>query len=202
MIHHLSVAAADPQGVGQFFADIMGGVVVDFPPNPGSCMVFKADGRGTAIEVYPAGSVMVPNGEPGAIFLRQPEAFGRSPTHFALSIDLPRDEVLARAKAKGIFGTKMRSVIKLPGAGLDAVVAQQFEVANQILAAGLVSDFCYDNAADTTLKDFLESFSEPPIIGSIGSVFPNDPPPDYSGVVGQALAQVIGQKCDEIEPPG
>lgn len=71
-----------------------------------------------------------------------------------------------------------------------------------ILAAGLVSDFCYDNAADTTLKDFLESFSEPPIIGSIGSVFPNDPPPDYSGVVGQALAQVIGQKCDEIEPPG
>ena len=53
-----------------------------------------------------------------------------------------------------------------------------------------------------SLKDFLESFSEPPIIGSIGSVFPNDPPPDYSGVVGQALAQVIGQKCDEIEPPG
>ncbi len=101
MIHHLSVAAADPQGVGQFFADIMGGVVVDFPPNPGSCMVFKADGRGTAIEIYPAGSVMIPNGEPGAIFLRQPEAFGRSPTHFALSIDLPQDEALARAKAKG-----------------------------------------------------------------------------------------------------
>jgi hypothetical protein len=71
-----------------------------------------------------------------------------------------------------------------------------------ILAAGLVSDFCYDHPADTTLKDFLESFSEPPITGSIGSVFPNDPPPDYSGVVGQALAQVIGQKCDEIEPPG
>jgi hypothetical protein len=71
-----------------------------------------------------------------------------------------------------------------------------------ILAAGLVSDFCYDHAADTTLKDFLESFSGDPITGSIGSVFPGDPPPDYSGVVGQALAQVIGQKCDEIEPPG
>ncbi|HEY0135932.1 MAG TPA: hypothetical protein VGB85_17725 [Nannocystis sp.] len=71
-----------------------------------------------------------------------------------------------------------------------------------ILAAGLVSDFCHDNAADTTLKTFLESFSEPPIIGSIGSVFPNDPPPDYTGVVGSALAQVIGQKCDELQPPG
>ncbi len=70
-----------------------------------------------------------------------------------------------------------------------------------ILAAGLVSDFCYPHAADTTLKTFLESFSEPPIIGSIGSPFPNDPQPDYGAVIGQALAQVIGQKCDEIEPP-
>ena len=48
------------------------------------------------------------------------------------------DQLLARAVDKGIFGTKMRSFIKLPGAGLDAVVAQQFEVARQILAAGLV----------------------------------------------------------------
>jgi fructose-bisphosphate aldolase class I len=48
------------------------------------------------------------------------------------------DELLARAVAKGIFGTKMRSVIKLPGAGLEAVVDQQFEVARQILGAGLV----------------------------------------------------------------
>ena len=48
------------------------------------------------------------------------------------------DQLLARAVDNGIFGTKMRSVIKLPGAGLDAVVAQQFEVAHQILAAGLV----------------------------------------------------------------
>lgn len=48
------------------------------------------------------------------------------------------DELLARARDKGVFGTKMRSVVKLPGAGLDEVVAQQFEVGKQILAAGLV----------------------------------------------------------------
>lgn len=48
------------------------------------------------------------------------------------------NDLLARAVDKGIFGTKMRSVIKLPGAGLNAVVDQQFEVAGQILAAGLV----------------------------------------------------------------
>jgi len=49
------------------------------------------------------------------------------------------DALIARAKAKGIFGTKMRSVIKLANpAGIRAVVDQQFEVASQIIAAGLV----------------------------------------------------------------
>jgi fructose-bisphosphate aldolase class I len=48
------------------------------------------------------------------------------------------DDLLDRAVANGIFGTKERSVIKVPGAGLDAVVAQQFEVAQQVLAKGLV----------------------------------------------------------------
>lgn len=102
MIHHLSVSAQDPMSTGQFFADLMDGVAVDFPPNPGSCMVFKPDGHGTAIEIYPAGSVMVPNGEPGSIFVRQPEgADRRSPTHFALSVALDQDEVLSRAAAMG-----------------------------------------------------------------------------------------------------
>jgi fructose-bisphosphate aldolase class I len=48
------------------------------------------------------------------------------------------DELLDRAVSNGVFGTKERSVIKLPGGGLDAVVAQQFEVAQQVLRKGLV----------------------------------------------------------------
>ena len=48
-------------------------------------------------------------------------------------------ELLDRAVAKGMFGTKMRSVIKdANAAGVDAVVDQQFEVGGQILGAGLV----------------------------------------------------------------
>ena len=47
--------------------------------------------------------------------------------------------LLTRARAKGIFGTKMRSVIKrADAAGIRAVVEQQFTVARQIIAAGLV----------------------------------------------------------------
>ena len=47
--------------------------------------------------------------------------------------------LLDKAKAKRIFGTKMRSFVKQAnGAGIKDIVAQQFEVARQIIAAGLV----------------------------------------------------------------
>jgi fructose-bisphosphate aldolase class I len=49
------------------------------------------------------------------------------------------DGLLSRARDKGVFGTKMRSVIKTADpVGVDAVVDQQFEIGRQILAAGLV----------------------------------------------------------------
>jgi fructose-bisphosphate aldolase class I len=49
------------------------------------------------------------------------------------------DALLERAVAKGVFGTKMRSVVKVANqAGIDAVVDQQFDVGRTILAAGLV----------------------------------------------------------------
>jgi fructose-bisphosphate aldolase class I len=49
------------------------------------------------------------------------------------------DALLQKAKQKNIFGTKMRSVIKTDNAdGVNAVVSQQFEIACQIIDAGLV----------------------------------------------------------------
>lgn len=49
------------------------------------------------------------------------------------------EALLDRANAKGVFGTKMRSVIKLANpAGIAAVVAQQFDEAKRILAKGLM----------------------------------------------------------------
>ncbi len=72
------------------------------------------------------------------------------------------DPLLARARAKGIFGTKMRSVIKQANpAGIRAVVDQQFKIARQIIAAGLVPIIepevdikCPDKAA---AEDLLKS---------------------------------------------
>jgi fructose-bisphosphate aldolase class I len=76
------------------------------------------------------------------------------------------DKLLARAKAKGIFGTKMRSVIKQANpAGIKAIVDQQFEVGRQIIAAGLVPIIepevdihCPDKAgAETLLHDAIKA---------------------------------------------
>jgi fructose-bisphosphate aldolase class I len=49
------------------------------------------------------------------------------------------DDLLAKANAQDVFGTKMRSVVKLANAqGVDDLIEQQFAVAKQILAAGLM----------------------------------------------------------------
>ncbi len=49
------------------------------------------------------------------------------------------DGLLAKAKSKRIFGTKMRSVAKQASAsGVEAIVKQQFEIGRRIAAAGLI----------------------------------------------------------------
>ena len=85
--------------------------------------------------------------------------------------------LLDKGKAKGIFGTKMRSFIKQANAaGIKAIVSQQFEVAGQILAAGLlpiiepeVDIHCPDRAkAEEFLKAaILEELEELPANQSV-----------------------------------
>jgi fructose-bisphosphate aldolase, class I len=68
------------------------------------------------------------------------------------------DILLARAVKLGIFGTKMRSVIHLPSkAGIAAVVAQQFAVAEQIAKHGLVPIIEPEVLIDSTDKKGAEA---------------------------------------------
>jgi fructose-bisphosphate aldolase class I len=81
--------------------------------------------------------------------------------------------LLDKAKAKGIFGTKMRSFIKQANAaGIKDIVSQQFEVAGQIIGAGLlpiiepeVDIHCPEKAkAEELLKAaILEELEELPV---------------------------------------
>lgn len=68
------------------------------------------------------------------------------------------DTLLIRAREKGIFGTKMRSVIAhADKAGITAVVKQQFEVARQIIAQGLVPIIEPEVSIDSPSKQEAEA---------------------------------------------
>jgi fructose-bisphosphate aldolase class I len=78
------------------------------------------------------------------------------------------DELLARAVAKGVFGTKMRSVIKLANAdGVGAVVAQQFEIGKQILDAGVVPIIEPEVDIHSPEKAEAEALLKAAILGSL-----------------------------------
>jgi hypothetical protein len=72
MIHHLSIAARDPQKAAGVLAELMGGKAVPFPPNPGSYFALQLDDHGSGVEVYPAGTHLEPGGHEGGGFIKEP----------------------------------------------------------------------------------------------------------------------------------
>ena len=114
----------------------------------------QVQGRGAAAYLWEAKQV-VP-------FLKVDKGLAEEGDGVQLMKPMPAlEDLLEQGKAKGVFGTKMRSVIKQANAaGIDAVVAQQFDTAKRILAAGLtpivepeVDIHCPDKAgAEALLK--------------------------------------------------
>ena len=60
MINHISIAVNDPKKVADVLAEIWDGSVYPFPPAPGSFFVLANDGKGSAVEIIPAGTVITP----------------------------------------------------------------------------------------------------------------------------------------------
>lgn len=84
------------------------------------------------------------------------------------------DELLDRAKSHGIFGTKMRSVIHTADErGIGDVVAQQFETAQRILAAGLVPILEPEVSIDSPSKAAAEAALHDGLIAYIAGL-PDD----------------------------
>jgi fructose-bisphosphate aldolase, class I len=79
--------------------------------------------------------------------------------------------LLTRAIDKGLFGTKMRSVIKLANdAGVKSVVDQQFDIARQILAAGLVPIIEPEIDIHSPQKAEAEALLEAAIVEQLGEL--------------------------------
>lgn len=60
MINHISIAVHNPEKVANVLAELWGGFVIPFPACPNSFMAFANDGRGSAVEVTPIETVLVP----------------------------------------------------------------------------------------------------------------------------------------------
>jgi fructose-bisphosphate aldolase, class I len=84
------------------------------------------------------------------------------------------DALLARATDKAVFGTKMRSVIKLANdAGVKSVVDQQFDVARRILAAGLAPIIEPEIDIHSPQKAEAEALLKTAILDQLGQLAPD-----------------------------
>jgi fructose-bisphosphate aldolase class I len=81
------------------------------------------------------------------------------------------DDLLSTAKDKGIFGTKMRSVIKAASpSGIKAIVDQQFEIGQKILDAGLVPIIEPEVDINAEEKASIEDMLKAEIMGHLEQV--------------------------------
>lgn len=81
------------------------------------------------------------------------------------------DDLLGRALAKGVFGTKMRSVIKVAdAAGVSAVVSQQFDIGKQILSAGLMPIIEPEVDINSPSKQEAEGLLKQAILDQLGTL--------------------------------
>jgi hypothetical protein len=102
MIHHLSIPAQDPLHVARTLVELFDGRLSGFGPYQNSYIAWAGDEHGTAIEVFPAGTELMPDaGQGQAIFKHNPVSSGYVTTHAAVSVNRDKDEILALASREG-----------------------------------------------------------------------------------------------------
>lgn len=102
MIHHISIPATDTRHVAEVLVELLGGVLTGFGPYRDSWIAWAGDEMGSAIEVYPVGTEMVPPVGPSQATFR--EAVHPSPyvaTHATVSVGLGVEEIEAIAAREG-----------------------------------------------------------------------------------------------------
>jgi len=105
MIHHISIAAGNPGQVAAVLAAFWQTEVLPFPMYPDSYVVFAGDGHGSAIEIYPAGKVLMPSRPelPELIPATEQERGGHHPFHAAISVNIGEEDIKALCSQQGWF---------------------------------------------------------------------------------------------------
>lgn len=60
MINHISIGVNNPEKVAGILAELWNGIVLPFPPSPNSFIVLANDGKGSAVELTPINTILVP----------------------------------------------------------------------------------------------------------------------------------------------
>ncbi|MFN5156007.1 MAG: hypothetical protein ACK5Y7_02935 [Betaproteobacteria bacterium] len=136
MIHHLSIPARDTRHVAEVLVELFGGTLTSFGPYRDSFIAWAGDAHGTAIEVYPLGTEMLPDHGLGqARFRAGQPASPHVATHAAVSVDRSRAEILALARREGW------RAIELPR-GTNHVI--EFWIENAVMLELMTPDMAAD----------------------------------------------------------
>jgi hypothetical protein len=102
MIHHVSLAAHDPQNVAQVLAELMGGRCYPFPGGiADSFIAVSGDAHGTAVEVYPDGMRLRPDGANAVRGERTAPDDEFGPFHLLLSVPTAQTTIEQIGKREG-----------------------------------------------------------------------------------------------------
>ncbi|MDF0486598.1 hypothetical protein PX554_00520 [Sphingomonas sp. H39-1-10] len=102
MLFHMSMSANDHRKVAAVIAELWNGKALPFPPvSDDGWIVLAGDDRGTAIEVYPAGTVLRERPGDADAYGEAGEVRAYTPTHAAIASPLDADAILAIAAREG-----------------------------------------------------------------------------------------------------
>lgn len=116
MINHISIGVHNPEKVAGVLAELWNGAVLPFPPCPNSFIVVANDGRGSAVEITPVDTILVPGEglppeenfdinvrteEYEAKFVQSGSAPQYVPTHLNINTHLSEAEVKAIGAREG-----------------------------------------------------------------------------------------------------
>ncbi|MBI1181106.1 MAG: hypothetical protein GC201_11145 [Alphaproteobacteria bacterium] len=99
MLYHASFPSRDPETAARALAELWNGRHFRFPVFPGSFIALKGDDKGTAVEFYPAGQVLVPGADEADVEVQHAPA--AIETHLAIGVDITEEEVHAVAHREG-----------------------------------------------------------------------------------------------------
>lgn len=147
MIHHYSIPVHDTKRVADVLGKLVGGIITRFGPYKNSYIVWFGDEHGTAIELYPSGTEMIPDSGKGqANFVHNIEHSGFSATHAAVSVDCTREEIYQVARELGW------RALELPRGGFNVI---EFWIENSVMIELLTPDMAKDYLSET--KKFMST---------------------------------------------